>query len=157
LTVIEITFYQRTGEYLEGRKVSVVANPDLLSGDVGRSIFADYQYNKVRIHLLTKRRFEKDLSTISIRAEEWAPSAADVADMVKRRLKEMRQTASPEDEVSLQAKAKEEISTLVASKEFFSPVPELLVRINVPWLLMISSALLFVVGTVLLALPPLMV
>lgn len=42
----------------------------------------------------------------------------------------------------------------MASKEFFSPVPELLVRIKVPWLLMISSALLFVVGTVLLALPP---
>src|SRR5207247_167016 len=86
---IEITFYQRTGEYLEGRRVSVVANEDLFSGDVGRSIFADYQYNKVRIHLLTKRRFENDLSTISIRAQEWTPSPADVDDMVKRRTKEL--------------------------------------------------------------------
>ena len=151
---IEITFYQRTGEYLEGRKVTVGANPDLFSGDVGRSIFADYQYNKVRIHLLTKRRFETDLSTISLRAQEWTPSVADVDDMVKRRIKEMRQTGPPEEEVSLGAKAKEEISTLVASKEFFSPVPELLVRIDTPWLLMIGSALLFVIGTVLLSLPP---
>jgi hypothetical protein len=151
---IEITFYQRTGEYLEGRKVSVVANPDLLSGDVGRSIFADYQYNKVRIHLLTKRRFESDLSTISIRAQEWTPSPTDVEDMVRRRTKELTKVVSAYEETALRVKAKEEITALLASKEFFSPVPELLVRINAPWLLMIGSALLFVIGTVLLALPP---
>jgi hypothetical protein len=151
---IEITFYQRTGEYLEGRKVSVVANQDLFSGDVGRSIFADYQYNRVRIHLLTKRRFESDLSTISIRAQEWTPSPAAVDEMVKRRIKELLKAASSAEEVAVQAKAREEIGILLASKEFFSPVPELLVRIRAPWLLMIGSALLFVIGTVLLSLPP---
>ena len=150
---IELSFYQRSGEYLEGRKVSVTANEDLFSGDVGRSIFADYQYNKVTIHLLTKRRFENDLSTISIRAQEWTPSPSDIEAMVARRVKELRQTApSAGDGIDVQAKA--EVTAQLASKDFFCPVPELLVRISAPWLLMIGSALLFVLGTVLLSLPP---
>jgi hypothetical protein len=150
---IEISFYQRTGEYLEGRKVSVVANEDLFSGDVGRSVFADYQYNRVTIHLLTKRRFENDLSTINIRAQEWMPSQTDVDTMLARRTKELvRSSTSPDENPALQAKA--EITALVANKQFFSPAPELLVRISAPWLLMMGSALLFVIGTVLLSLPP---
>ncbi|MGA7047090.1 MAG: hypothetical protein WBY98_12585, partial [Candidatus Sulfotelmatobacter sp.] len=131
----------------------MTANEDLFSGDVGRSIFADYQYNKVTIHLLTKRRFENDLSTISIRAQEWTPSPSDIEAMVARRVKELRQTApSAGDGIDVQAKA--EVTAQLAGKEFFCPVPELLVRISAPWLLMIGSALLFVLGTVLLSLPP---
>jgi len=79
----------------------VTANEDLFSGDVGRSIFADYQYNKVTIHLLTKRRFENDLSTISIRAQEWTPSPSDIEAMVARRVKELRQTAPSAGEASM--------------------------------------------------------
>src|SRR5258707_5976791 len=148
-----MSVYQRTGEYHEGRKVSIVANQDLFSGDVGRSVFADYQYNRVTIHLLTKRRFENDLSTINIRAEEWMPSQSDVDAMLARRTKELvKSSISPDEKLALQAKA--EITALVANKQFFSPAPELLVRISAPWLLMIGSALLFVIGTVLLSLPP---
>ena len=150
---IELTFYQRSGEYLEGRKVIVTANEDLFSGDVGRSISADYQYNKVTIHLLTKRRFENDLSTICIRAQEWNPAPRDIDAMIARRAKELRQNA-PSGGPDIDTQAKAEITAQLANKDFFCPAPELLVRIRAPWSLMIGSAFLFVLGTVLLSLPP---
>src|SRR5262249_49475121 len=83
---VRLSFYhdRRQAQYIEGRTLKVVGNPDLFSGDIGRVIPADYQYDQIDVRLLSRRRFETDYTNIRIEQGTWNPSSEDVAGMVNR-------------------------------------------------------------------------
>lgn len=153
---IQLCFYHRRAEYIEGRKLKVCANPDLFSGDVGRSISADYQYNRTEVRLLTKRRFERDLSTIRIEPDEWNPSPSDIQVMAARRADHVfADRGSPAGEfLAITKEAEAYIHERIAAGDFFAAAPEIVVELSPPWHAIMLAAVLLVLGTILVSLPP---
>lgn|GEM_PF-1389483 len=152
---MRLSFYhdRRHAQFIEGRTLRIVGNPDLFSGDIGRVIPADYQYNRIDARLLTRRRFETDYTNIRIEPAGWTPSSEDVADMAKRFAKYWTaETEGQQGEESLK-QADGRIREAVGSGRFFVAQPELLMELAVPWSSVLIAAVLLVLGTVLLALP----
>jgi len=151
---MRLLFYhdRQHAQFIEGRTLRIIGNSDLFSGDVGRVIPADYQYNRIDAKLLTRRRFENDYTNIRIEAAGWSPSNEDVADMVKRFAKHLvPKDQSPGEEALKQAENR--IKEGVAAGRYFVAQPELLMELVIPWSSVLIATVMFGIGTVLLALP----
>jgi hypothetical protein len=152
---MRLSFYHDRGhaQFIEGRTLKIVGNPDLFSGDLGRVLPADYQYNRIDVKLLTRRRFETDYTNVRIEPDGWIPSSDDVNDMVKRFAKYLIALGGGIAEEDAFETANVRIREAVGSGRFFVAQPELLIKLTVPWLSVFIAAALLVIGTVLLALP----
>jgi hypothetical protein len=153
---MQLRLYHRRFEYIEGRKLKVVADPELFSGDVGRSVLADYQYNRAEVRFLAKRRFERDLTTIRIQPGDWKPSPRDIEKMVAKRADDMyKDHGSPVGDFGkTQAEARREITERLSAGDFFAASPEILIELSPSWVSVTTAAVLLALGTILLSLPP---
>jgi hypothetical protein len=153
---IGLSFYhdRRQAQYIEGRTLRIVGNSDLFSGDIGRVMPADYQYNHIDVRLLTRRRFETDYTNLRIEAGSWTPSTEDVAGMVNRFAKYLVEKAEGKELESVKDEAKERIKEAVDGGRFFVAQPELVMELGMRWSTVLIAAMLLITGNVLLALPP---
>lgn len=151
---MRLLFYhdRQHAQFIEGRTLRIVGNPDLFSGDIGRVIPADYQYNRIDVKLLTRRRFESDYTNLRIEPAGWAPSNEDVADMVKRFAKYLVAKDENPGEAALK-QAENQINEAVRAGRYFVAQPELLMELVIPRSSVLIAAVLFGIGTGLLALP----
>lgn len=151
---MRLLFYhdRQHAQFIEGRTLRIIGNSDLFSGDVGRVIPADYQYNRIDARLLTRRRFERDYTNIRIEPAGWSPSSEDVADMVRRFAKYLAPKNEPPGEEALK-QAENRIKEAVTAGRYFVAQPELLMELVIPWSSVLFASVLFGIGTVLLALP----
>jgi hypothetical protein len=157
LVRLQLFFYHRRAEYIEGRKLKVCANSDLFSGDVGRQVLADYQYSRSEVRLLAKRRFERDVTTIRIEPSAWTPSPRDIQAMINRRIKEVCSDRKLPEDSDPPKEVAEEAATYIHDRlktaDFFAAVPEIIVELSVPWMPIVGAAALLLIGSVLVGLP----
>jgi hypothetical protein len=144
---ITLSFFHSRNPIIERRRLKLVANADLFSGDIDREIPADLPYNDVTVRLLARRSLESQLTSVSFVPQSWAPNPAEVLSM-NRAL-----NAGVAEELTLEAVQKQaaELELQFSSGTFIAPFPELVIRLGIPWRTVLFVAMLFLLGNIGLA------
>lgn len=144
---ITLSFFHSRNPIIERRKLKLVANGDLFSGDVDREIAADLPYNDVTVRLLARRTLERQLTSVSFAPKPWAPNPQEM-----RSMNQALDVKGP-DETTLEVlqKQREDLEQQFASGTFIAPFPEIVIKLGIPWPTVVIVAVLFLLANIGLA------
>jgi hypothetical protein len=144
---ITLSFFHSRNPIIERRKLKLVANGDLFSGDVDREIPADLPYNDVTMRLLARRTLERQLTSVSFAPQPWSPNPQEI------RLMNQALNDGEGRQLTLDILQKEaaELEQQFASGTFIAPFPEIVIKLGIPWVTVISVAVLFLLANIGLA------
>lgn len=144
---ITLSFFHSRNPIIERRKLKLLANDDLFSGDVDREIAADLPYNDVTVRLLARRTLERQLTSVSFAPKPWAPNPHEM-----RSMNQALDVKAP-DETTLEVlpAQREDLEQQFASGTFIAPFPEIVIKLGIPWPTVVIVAVLFLLANIGLA------
>ncbi len=144
---ITLSFFHSRNPIIERRKLKLVANLDLFSGDVDREIAADLPYNDVTVRLLARRTLERQLTSVSFAPKPWSPNPQEM-----RSMNQALDVKGP-GEMTLEVlqKQREDLEQQFASGTFIAPFPEIVIKLGIPWPTVVIVAVLFLLANIGLA------